>query len=426
MFVVLLAVFLLIMVPVLLLVTLMQMLYLESVRVRPKEAPFLELFRERISDKIGLKTDEAILTFSLVKHSLLTLTGVAIAGIVADPSLSWTNVAEAAALSWLAMLTFTYVIPQLLYRRSEGRWFLPLLPVLYAITVLVRPLVAFLSFLQSLAELGRRDEAMDEPSTPEESVDALITAGAEEGIIQEDDRRLIQSVVAFGDKTVREVMTARPSMVAISADAGLEDLRQLVIHEQFSRIPVYRDNIDDIIGFVHVRDMFQLDHTERAKRRVSELMRPIRRIPETKPVGDLLRDMQQHGTHMAVVIDEYGNTAGLVTMEDMVEEIVGEIRDEHEPGQDVQIDNDGGYIVSGSFDVDNLEELLDFRPPEHTESTTVGGLVTEWMGHVPESGESVERDGIRIEVLSSNELRVEQVRISRAAPVNGNGKEIRD
>jgi CBS domain containing-hemolysin-like protein len=286
----------------------------------------------------------------------------------------------------------------------------------------VRPLTGLLGFLQSLAQLSEPDESGDTGATPEESIDALITAGAEEGILEEDDRRLIHSVVAFGDKTVREVMTPRPDMVTIAADATLEELRNLVIHEQFSRIPVYEESIDQIIGFVHVRDMFELDHTERVNRTVRELTRPIRLVPETKPVGDLLKEMQGDGAHMAVVVDEYGNTAGLVTMEDMVEEIVGEIRDEHEPGHDVEADDEGGYIVSGSFDLDNLEELLEFRAPEETESTTVGGLVTEWMGRVPLPGDSVERGGIRIEVLAANELRVDQVRISRVT-VNGNGRE---
>jgi putative hemolysin len=208
-------------------------------------------------------------------------------------------------------------------------------------------------------------------------------------------------------------MTPRPGIVAVAGDATLEDLRQLVIHEQFSRIPVYDDTIDNILGFVHVRDMFELDHTERAGRTVRELVRPIRFVPETKPVNDLLREMQQDGNHIACVVDEYGNTAGLVTMEDMVEEIVGEIRDEHEPGFDVQTDEDGGYIVSGSFDLDNLHDLVEFRKPEDSESTTVGGLVTEWLGRVPEAGETLERDGLRIEVLAANELRVDQVRLSK-------------
>jgi putative hemolysin len=275
---------LLVMAPLLVLVTLMQTLYMESVRVRPKDAAFLGLFRERISDRIGLKADDGILTFSLVKHTTLTLLGVAVLAAASDGPLQWLDVLEGAALSCVAMVLCSYIVPQIIYRRTEGRWFLPLVPLMYALTVVVRPVVGLLAFLQSLAELGQKDEALADTGTPEENIDALITAGAEEGIIEENDRKLIQSVVAFGDKTVREVMTPRPAMVTISADATLEDLRQLVIHEQFSRIPVFRENIDDIIGFVHVRDMFELDHTERVSRTVSELVRPLPQVPETKSV----------------------------------------------------------------------------------------------------------------------------------------------
>jgi putative hemolysin len=143
------------------------------------------------------------------------------------------------------------------------------------------------------------------------------------------------------------------------------------------------------------------------------LIRPIRLVPETKPVNDLMRELQKDGVHMAVVVDEYGNTAGLVTMEDMVEVIVGEIHDEHEPERDVVEQGDGSYLVSGSFDVDRLHELVGYRPEEDTVSSTVGGLISEWLGRVPEPGESAERDGIRIEVVAGNELRVERVRVNR-------------
>lgn len=414
----------LVMAPLLVFVTLVQMLYMDSVRVRARDLAFLELFREEISERIRLKVDDGILTFSLVKHSLLILMGAAFAGIALSGVPSFPYLLEGTVLAWFAMLTSAYIVPQMLYRRTSGRWFLTFIPIVRALAFVVRPLTALLGFLQSLAQLGERDEGNQEEATPEENIDALITAGAEEGILEEEDRRLIHSVVAFGDKTVREVMTPRPAMVAIDADATLEDLRQLVIHEQFSRIPAYEGNIDAVIGFVHVRDMFELDHTERAQRTVRELVRPIRLVPETKPVGDLLREMQRDGAHMAVVIDEYGSTAGVVTMEDMVEEIVGEIRDEHEPGHDVEPDAEGGYIVSGSFDLDHLYELLDYRPGDETESTTVGGLVTEWMGRVPIPGDSIERYGIRMEVLAANELRVDQVRISKALPAtSSNGKE---
>jgi CBS domain containing-hemolysin-like protein len=221
-------------------------------------------------------------------------------------------------------------------------------------------------------------------------------------------------VVASGDKTVREVLTPRPRIVAISQDATLEELRDLAINEQYSRIPVYEGDIDSIIGFVHVRDMFELDENERAGRKVREIMRPIRIVPETKPVNDLLREMQEEGAHMAAVVDEYGATAGIVTMEDMVEVIVGEIHDEHEPERDFRQEPDGSYVVSGSFDLDRLGDLLGFRPPDDRESTTVGGLITEWLGHVPAVGEQAERDGIVVTVLAANNLRVDQVRVAKA------------
>jgi CBS domain containing-hemolysin-like protein len=398
----------------LVLVTVVQMLYLDSLRLRAKEVRMLELFRASLDERIALKADEGALSFSLIKHSIIAVLGTLIFAVVGwRDTVTVATLLEAVGLTWVLMLIAAYLAPQFLYRHTSGAWLQHLVPLVRLLALIVRPLTVVLSFLQSLAQLGEKEETESEAPTQEENIEALIAAGTEEGIIEEGDRRLIHSVVAFGDKTVREVMTARPAIVGISAAATLEDLRQLVIHEQFSRIPVFEENLDQITGFVHVRDMFELDYTERTKRNIRELLRPIRLVPETKPVNDLLREMQADGVHMAVVVDEYGNTAGLVTMEDLVEEIVGEIRDEHEPGEDVQRDPDGGYIVSGSFDVDNLYELVEFRPPEETESTTVGGLATEWMGRVPQPGESIERDGIRIEILAANDLRVDQVRISK-------------
>src|SRR5947209_19100056 len=143
-------------------------------------------------------------------------------------------------------------------------------------------------------------------------------------------------------------------------------------------------------GFIHVRDVFELDDKSRATKKVRDIVRPIRAVPETKPVNDLLKEMQEEGGHMAVVVDEYGSTAGIVTLEDMVEEIVGEIHDEHEPERDFRQEPDGSYVVSGSFDISRLEDLVEFRPPQETESTTVGGLVTEWLGHVPAVGEEID------------------------------------
>jgi len=400
---------------VLCLVTLVQLFYMESLRLRTRDLPSLQFFKDNLQDRLGARDQAGVLVFSLVKHtSLLLLVVCFIAASANKGTLRWIDLAQDTLFAWLTMLVSTYVLPQLLYRKTSGHWLVPLVPVLRAIALVVRPLAALLGFFQSLVDLAQPGQAEVVQSTTTEHIEALINAGEEEGIIEKEDRKLIHSVVAFGDKTVREVMTPRPDIIAIEASRSLEDLRELVIHEQYSRIPVYEGTIDQVIGFIHVRDMFELDEQERKVRTVRELMRPIRSVPETKAVNDLLREMQHDGAHMDIVVDEYGNTAGLVTMEDMVEEILGEIHDEHEPERDVTEAGEGTFIVAGSLDLDRLHDLLDFRPPSDTESTTVGGLVTEWLGHVPRAGESVEREGIRIEVLAGNELRVDQVRVSRA------------
>jgi putative hemolysin len=399
---------------IVMLVTCVQLFYLESLRIRVRDRPSLEFFRQTLEAKLGLETERGSLTFSVVKHLGLAIIGCLTLAATVQGTPTWEALAVACLLVGFYTIVGTYIVPQIVYRKSSGHGLLALVPLFRALAFSVRPLVWMLEFLQSLFELDQSPKS-DEAPRPEEHIEALILAGEEEGLIEKGDRELIQSVVAFGDKTVREVMTPRPRVVAIRHDATLEELRQLVINEQFSRIPVYEGSIDQIVGFVHVRDMFELDEDQRARGKIRDIMRPIRAVPESKAVNDLLREMQEEGAHMAVVVDEYGSTAGIVTMEDMVEEIVGEIHDEHEPDRDFREDPDGSYVVSGSFDLGRLADLLDFHPEDGTESTTVGGLITEWLGHVPVVGEEAERDGISIKVLAANNLRVDQVRVAKAA-----------
>lgn len=395
-------------------VSYVQLLYLESLRLLRREVPALDYFRETLAGKIGLDPEQGSLAFSLVKHVSLFLIGVFyLCALVHFERVLWESVAEAIGLSLLAMLVSTYFVPGFLYRRTKGIWMVRVVGLTRLLAACALPLTALVRLFQSLLDLDKDTSGHEVAADSVEHIEALITAGAEEGILEEGDRKLIHSVVAFGDKNVREVMTPRPNIVAISAVRSLEDLRQLVIHEQYSRIPVYQDSIDNIIGFIHVRDLFELSDEERQTKPLRELMRPIPLVPESKPVSDLLREMQRDGSHMVAVIDEYGNTAGIATMEDLVEEILGEIRDEHEPERDVRQESEHAFIAPGSLDLDRLQDLLNFRPNGETESTTVAGLVAEWLGHVPQVGEAVERGGIRIEVLAGNERRVEQVRISR-------------
>jgi putative hemolysin len=396
------------------LVTGIQLLYLESLRIRSRELPALQFFKESIEPRIGLETERGAVTFSLVKHLGLGVLGCLILAITSRGAPLWEALAAACLLSGVVTMIGVHLIPQVVYRKGSARAMLALVPLLKTLALLARPLTWSLEFLRSLFNLDATQAAPNAPGA-EPPIEALINAGEEEGIIERGDRELIHSVVAFGDKTVRQVLTPRPNIVAISQDATLEELRELVITEQYSRIPAFDGDIDNITGFVHVRDMFELDEQERATRKVRDILRPIRAVPETKLVGELLKEMQEEGAHMAVVVDEYGSTAGIVTLEDLVEEIVGEIHDEHEPGRDFEARPDGSYVLSGNFDLDRLRDLLGFHPGEDTESTTVGGLVTEWLGHVPAVGESVERGGIVITVLAANNLRVEQVRVAKAA-----------
>jgi putative hemolysin len=401
---------------VVMLVSSVQLLYLEALRIRTRDLPSLQFFKESIEPRIALETERGVLAFSLVKHIGLGILGCL---IVAIATLGSAALWEALLGSILIMSLFTilgaHLIPQIIYRKTRGEGLMRLVPVMRVVAWMVSPLTWSMEFLRSLFDLDGK-QPVEAPPGAEEHIEALINAGEEQGIIEKGDRQLIQSAVAFGDKTVREVLTPRPRIVAMSQDATLEELRQLVITEQYSRIPAYDGDIDNITGFVHVRDLFELSEEERLKRKVRDLLRPIRAVPETKPVNDLLREMQEEGAHMAVVVDEYGFTAGIVTMEDMVEELVGEIHDEHEPERDFHAEPDGSFVLSGSFDLDRMRELLDFHPEHDTESTTIGGLVTEWLGRVPAVGEEIERDGIVIQVLAANNLRVDQVRVAKAAP----------
>jgi len=393
------------------------LLYAESVRLRPREsARALAFFEETVRPRLGLENDAGVQRFAAAKQLLLVLLVLDLVwAVAAGRDLTGKKLLEALAFAVALLALCGYVAPHVLVTRTEGRWAAGLALPARLLSLAVMPFLAVVRFSYSIADLGA-ESRHEEPPTPGENIEALIDAGREEGLLEEDDRKLIQSVVEFGDKTVREVMTPRPRIVAIAAEATLEQLHALQIEHQYSRIPIYTGAIDNIIGFVHVWDVLETPDDERPLRRVRELRRPVLAVPETKQVNDLLREMQDRSIHMAVVIDEYGNTAGLATLEDLVEEIVGEIRDESEPNPDVVEEPGRSFLVSGSLDVDRLRDLLDFRAGEDLESTTISGLVTERLGRVPAAGETLEVDGIRIEVLESSGVAAERLRVRRIGP----------
>jgi CBS domain containing-hemolysin-like protein len=257
------------------------------------------------------------------------------------------------------------------------------------------------------------------PATPDEAAEeANITAKAyidtaeQEGLIEGEERRLLQSIVDFGDTLVREVMTPRPDIVAIRDSATVGDVRALFLEQEYSRFPVYKDSLDNIAGFVFVKDLVVLSTADDA-RPVTTLLRPAAVVPETKRVPELLKQFQRQQTQCAIVVDEYGGTAGLVTIEDLLEEIVGEIRDEYDVESEPIVDEGGGrWVFSGKVNIDEVRQRLSVDI-EREGFETVGGYLLSHLGRVPAVGEKFEMDGLNVEVLDAERRRINKVRISK-------------
>lgn len=226
-----------------------------------------------------------------------------------------------------------------------------------------------------------------------------------------EPRRLLKSVIDFGETQVREVMTPRPDIVAIRADATLEELRRLVQEQEYSRLPVYTENIDNIAGFIVVKDLFQLPEQPSPARPVRDFMRPAAFVPETKRVADVLREFQQKRLQAAIVVDEYGGTAGLVTVEDVVEELVGEIRDEYDVEvEPIVAEPDGAFVFSAKVAIGDMTDRLGLTIDEDG-FETVGGFVLSRVGRVPSVGEKFSTDGLDVEVLEAERRRIHRVRV---------------
>lgn len=377
----------------------------------------IEAFEKHAEPRLKVNRGRAALSLAVLTH----LTVAAIAVIIAYAvfyNRAWTasDLAQAAIGLILIVIVFQHLLPLILFSRTRGGWIAPLSPVLRVLIYLALPVTLILGFFLSVAALTN-GHAEPEPESQSEAVDALIEAGQEEGILEERDRELIQSVVEFGDKTVREVMTPRPEIFAVAVDTTIEQFTEMLREHPFSRVPVYDGSLDSIVGIVFAHDVLQIPDAEARTHTVKDIMRTdVQFVPESKRGSEQLREMQKENNHMAIVIDEYGGVAGIVTIEDLVEEIVGEIRDEHETTADVIRESDTSYVVPGSMDVDRLDELFGVRPEGH-EATTVAGLVSEIVGRIPQAGEVIQDDGLRYEVLESTDRRVERLRISIPQPI---------
>ena len=295
---------------------------------------------------------------------------------------------------------------------------LGLSPVVYGLSrVLALPTRALIG-LANLLLPGRG--LKEGPFVTEEEIRSMAEVGSQEGAIEEEEKEMIHSIFEFGDTVVREVMTPRPDVVGIEVSEPLDQVLDLVVRHGYSRIPVYRQTQDDIVGIVYAKDVLREIHAlgDRA-RPLAELIRKPRFVPESKKVSDLLRDMQREKFHVAIVVDEYGGFAGLVTLEDLLEEIVGEIVDEYDREEpQVEPAGDGRFRVNARLPVDELNELLDTELPDE-EWDTVGGLMMGILGRLPAQGEQVEFQDLRFTAERVQGRRISKVLIERRTPVQG-------
>jgi CBS domain containing-hemolysin-like protein len=371
----------------------------------------IESFEQLIEPRLRVSRDRAALSMAVLTQMIMAAIALLV-GFAIFRERAWNiyEVLQATLSLILVIVVFQRFLPFLFFARTQGRWLARFVLLLRILIYAILPVTLILGFLQSVTTLTR-EHAEGTPESPSEAVDALIEAGQEEGILDESNRELIHSVVEFSDKTVREAMKPRPEIVAVASNTTVEQLIELLRAKPYSRIPVFQGTIHHIVGIVHAQDVLQVNDSEAHTRTVDTVMRTdVQFVPESKLGSDLLHEMRRNNVRMAIVVDEYGGVAGLVTIEDLVEEIVGEIRDEHERAEVVR-ESDRSYIVAGNVDVDRLGELFGVRP-EGRESATVAGLVSELAGRIPQKGEVIEEDGLRFEVLESTERKVERVRIT--------------
>ncbi len=377
----------------------------------------LRLIAERNARRARLDRylDDPLLIFvpARLVRGLLTISALTLLSVYAPAG--WSGAGVLFLSGFTFWLVCGHLVPTLLVSRDPERMLAMLLPSFGAIATLVAPLTALIG---GLIRSPRHDDA--------DAEEAAAASNGEEGARSNDEaatageeRKLLRSVVDFGDTLVREVMTPRPDIVAIKADRTVRDLKKLVSQQEYSRVPVYRENMDNIVGLVVVKDLLQTEEWPPLDQPVSDLMRAAMFVPNTKRVAGLLKEFQQRRDQLAIVVDEYGGTAGLVTIEDLLEELVGEIRDEYDTeAEPIVEEGEGTLVFSAKVGIGDLADRLDIEI-EADGFETVGGWVLARVGRVPAVGEGFEFDGAAIEVLEAERRRIHRVRVRKLQALDG-------
>jgi CBS domain containing-hemolysin-like protein len=384
-----------------------------SIALATVEAAFYLLRRRRLSH-VALQNPRAEMVNRYLEDPPTLLMPVHIGAFTAHAGM--TVIITGLFLDWLShwailvafcvmliyLLLFRLTLPYTLVRRNPERSLLVLIPFFHLYAQALGPLVAAL----------RKRAALQAEEPGEAAATAAVPEVPPAPVHERDEDRLVDSLHRFTATPVRDVMTPRPDIVAIQAAAPVRDLWRLMRETKYSRIPIFGENLDDIVGVVEIRDL--IDYDGDIEEPVRPLAKSVYLVPETKRISELLKDMQAQRTTFAVIIDEYGGTAGIASMEDIVEELVGEIKDEYDvEAEPIAVEGDGAVVVAGRVNLDRLEQALETALSDSDDVGTVGGLVTTVFGRIPRAGEKMEHRGFCLEVLDAERKRVNRVRFRR-------------
>jgi putative hemolysin len=381
----------------------------------------LRLVAERTGrpDALGAYLDDPLLLFIPLRLLLGIVTAAAAALLARAIGVDAANRMTLVIVCAVAFVIVCEVLlPLAIAGRDPERLLEVLLPsfkpIARVLTPLTRPLVGAIASARRANETATPDEAAEEAN---EVAKAYIDTAEQEGLIEGEERRLLQSIVDFGDTLVREVMTPRPDIVAVRDDATIADVRALFREQEYSRFPVYKGSLDHIAGFVFVKDLVALDAGAETGP-IAPLLRQAAFVPETKRVPELLKQFQRQQIQSAIVVDEYGGTAGLVTIEDLLEEIVGEIRDEYDVESEPIVDEGNGrFVFSGKVNIDEVAQRLNVQIAREG-FETVGGYLLSHLGRVPTVGERFDLDGLSVEILDAERRRINKVRMCRTSKLS--------
>lgn len=382
-----------------------------------KTKSLIEKKRKTLS--VWLSDPDSLLATILVGNNIANISASVLLTFILLHLFGETTAGKIGAVSTGVMtfliLIFGEIAPKIYARANAERVALRVIKLLNFFSYILSPLVKFFLFVASqLVRLcgGRRGKF--EPFMTEDEIRGLINLGEEEGVLEEEKKEMLEGVFGFGETKVREVMIPRPDIVAIEIKADLEDVFKLAVSAGHSRILVFKEKIDNVVGILYVKDLLSL-WPKGERKPLSELIRTPYFVPEAKKVDELLREFKSKRIHIAVVVDEYGGTAGLITIEDLIEEIIGEIEDEYDrtKKEEIIILDSELAIVSGRADIGETNERFDINLPEKEGVETVAGAITDYLGYVPRKGEDVFYENLKISIIEADPRQVIKVKITK-------------